>query len=1053
MKLSEICIQRPVFSWVLTLILILLGLVGGSRMSIEQYPRIERNFLTIEATLNGAGPEVVETQVTRVLEDGLAGMEGIVAMQSTSSVEDSKVVVEFAADRRIDDAANDVRDRISRVKDRLPHEMNEPTLTKSRTDDRAIITLALTSDTLDPSAIADYARAEIQKDIESLPGIARVDVIGAGLYKMRLKLDPVKLSAHHITVMDVIHAIRQQNLEKPGGKIISQDREYLVTTVASIETPEEFNLLPIARRENHVVLLQDIGSAEISADDRRSRTRFNGKMGVSLNVIKQSSANPIEIAKSVKAFMEKLQSRLPETMTISMGSDQTRFIEQSVKEVYKTIFDATLLVVLVIFAFLRTARASIIPLVTIPVSLIGVLFFMYLLGFSINTITLMAMVLAIGLVVDDAIVVLENIYRHIERGVPPMRAAVQGIREISFAVIAMTLTLVAVYSPIALQTGLVGKYFTEFAITLAGAVLISGFAALTLSPMMCATMLRPRLSPADNPADTATKTPARGLMRYILFIPRALQYILPPETWLEKVEVSYEHKLQNLLRTPGRLIAAGIGFAIIGAMVYVKLPKELMPNEDRGMIYLDGQAPQSSTLDYTDRYVRQIDDILATIPEITRRVTEVNNPTFDISIQLDDQRQRSTKEVTEDIMQRMRGITGVTVKPAMGRSSNENQANRVEFVVSDNKSVREVRNISDQMTLALYQSQQISVILGDNAQEAQDFTITILRNKAASLGIQTGEIADTIDALIRGRKSTSFKRENRLYDVLVEVMDRARQTPEDITNLFIKANDKEGTLVPLSELVDVTSRSTPPEIFRYNRLRSFASTAVLKEGLGVGAGVDLVTRISQEVLPHGARIEFIGETKRFLEESQSILVVFGLAIIFIYLIMAAQFESWRDPFIIMLSVPLSLAGAILTLLLVGNGSVNIYSQIGFVTLIGLITKHGILMIDFANTLRERHNFDRFQAITQASRARLRPILMTTGAMVLGSLPLAFAKGAGAEARQQIGWVIVGGMSLGTLFTLFVLPAFYLLLAQRKRTRIALEDNTHDSATAPPLLLE
>lgn len=1018
MKLSEVCIQRPVLSWVMTLVLILVGIVGGSRLAVQQYPTVERPYLTIESTLTGASPEIIESQVTRVIEEAVAGIEGAVAVSSTSSVDDSKVIIEFAPGRRIEDAANDIRDRLNKAKDRLPHEMNEPILTKSKADDKAIMTLALTSDKLAASELADFALREIQKDLESVSGVARVDVLGGGLYKMHLKLDPVKLAAFNITVSEVIQAIKQQNIEKPAGKLISNDREYLVTTVADIETPEEFNDLPIMTKDDHLIYLSDLGKAEISADDKKTKTRFNGKNGVSIGVMKQAIANPIEVSYSIKKLLPSIQERLPEGMTLTVGTDRTRFIEQSVSRLYSTIAEATFLVILVVFAFLRSARASIIPLITIPVSLIGTLFLMYLLGFSVNRFTLMALVMAIGLVVDDAIVVLENVYRHIDEGEKPFKAAVNGVKEISFAIIAMTLTLVAVYTPIALSKGTVGKYFTEFAVTLAGAVLLSGFAALTLSPMMCARLL-------GHSGDGVIKAASWWIK---------LKEKIPTDIWLEKLENFYVSYLRNFLATPIKVMLAGVCLAGIGVITYFGLSKELFPTEDQGAIFIEGQSAQSATLEYTDRYVNQLDQVLATIPEIERRITQLNNPTYDVSIQLKEDRSRSTAEVEAELKEKLSKITGISVK-FEGSGGSSDRSDLVEFIIGGNKTHREIKELSRLITNKLYGEADIAAVLSSDHPDTEDFTVTIKRDKAAGVGVEPGAIADTIDSLVRGRKASNFKRENKLYDVLVEVMDEARQSPKDITNLFMKANDKKSTLVPLVELVDVKARSGPAEIYRYNRARAISHTAKLKPAVGQSNGINLVKDLVKTVLPKDARMEFTGETKRFLDESQNMVMIFGMALIFIYLIMAAQFESWIDPFIIMLSVPLSLAGAVIALTLIQGGTLNIYSQIGLVTLIGLITKHGILMVDVANKLREEKVVSKLDAIIEASRVRLRPILMTTFAMVLGNVPLALSSGPGSESYRQIGWVIVGGMSIGTLFTLFVLPAIYILMARKVRKAI------------------
>ena len=1026
MKLSEICIQRPVFAWVMTAIVIVVGLVGGYRLPLQQYPKIERSFITIETSIPGAGPEIVEAQVTRVIEDAISGLEGVESITSISSTEDSKVTLEFRAERRIEDATNDIRDRLSKSRDKLPDESTEPILTKSRAEEKPIMTLALTSNTIPASELHDYAVREIQKDLEALPGVARVDVLGAGQYEMNIFLNPLKLAAYDITVVEVLTALKRQSIEKPAGKLVSRDREYLVTTVANLEKPEEFENLVVKMRKDYLVRLRDIGRAEITSNDRKTRTRYNGKPGISIGVVKQSTANPIDVARNVKKELENITKHLPEEMSIHTGSDRTVYIEKSIKEVYKTIFEATMLVILVVFLFLRSVRASLIPLVTIPVSLVGALFIMYLLGFSINMFTLMAMVLAIGLVVDDAIVVLENIYRYLEKGYKPFEAAVRGIREISFSVIAMTLTLAAVYAPVSLAQGLTGKLLTEFSITLAGAVILSGFAALTLSPMMCARMLKSHQKiDKQAPQQLELLTSFNPLTRLI--------DKFRSDEWLVKIENYYDHYLRLALSYRHYVILGAFAFAFIGYIVHQNLPSELTPREDQGWINLEGQAPQTATLEYTERYVGKIDAIIGSIPEIERRVTQIVNPTFDGSIQLKEDRKRSTDEITQELRKQFEDITGIETKINSGSSGISGDDNRaVQFVVRGNKSYRELKDIAHNMTASLYMSGKVMAVTSEIRGDTEDFTVTIIRDKVSSLSIEPATIADTIDALIRGRKANTFKRDNKLYDVKVEVENSARANPHDITNLFVKAGDKEGTLVPLSELVRVHSRAGPIEIHHHNRTRAITINAFLKPGTSVGDGVEIVSNIAADVMPSDARMDFIGDTKRFLTESKTMQFIFALALCFIYLVMAAQFESWRDPFIIILSVPLSLAGAVITLALINGGTLNLYSNIGLVTLIGLITKHGILMVDFANNLRDERKYSVGEAITEACRLRLRPILMTTFAMVLGALPLAFSSGAGAESRRQLGWVIVGGMAIGTIFTLFVVPAFYTYLSAKKR---------------------
>jgi len=1031
MKISEVCIQRPVLAWVLTAILVIMGLIGGSRLPLLQYPKIERPYVTIETTLPGASPEVVEAQLTKVIEEAVAGIEGIETVTSSSAVEESKVSLEFIPGYSMESATNNIRDRLAKFADKIPDEATKPILTQSKAEEKAIITLALTSKTVSSSELADYALRELQKDIESIPGVARVDVLGAGQYTMHLFLDPVKLAAYNVTAHDVKIAVRRQNIEKPAGKLISKDREYLVTTIANIETPEEFNKLVVAEREGHLVRLSDIGYAKVTADDYKTKTRYNGLEGVSIGIVKQSLANPLQVSDDVEKWLSNIKEHLPEGVNVDIGSNKTTFIKRSLDEVYKTIFEATLLVILVVFAFLRSFRASIIPLVTIPVSLLGGLFIMYVLGFSINTLTLMALVLAVGLVVDDAIVILENVHRHIEEGKPPYVASFIALKEISFAVVAMTLTLAAVYAPIALAEGNIGKFFKEFALTLAGAVIISGFSALTLSPMMCARLLK-----AHEKKEKSSSSKSKKVQKEVTTLDK-LKALFLSDAWLEMMEMQYEYLLRKTLQKRGKIALSGISFAAFGGLLYLLLPNEYLPREDQGSIFIEGQAPQSSTLDYTDRYVAGLDKFLSTFDDVEKRVSQINNPTFDISLQLKGNRKLSTLEISEKIKEYIsRNVTGIEGRiEASGASASGDKANAVEFVIlASTKTYRELKEIGDAMIQAIYRSGMADTVTSGIRGDTQDYTITLLRDKVSSLNIEPATIAETIDMLIRGQKASTFKKDNRLYDVKVEVEDRQRQTPYDITNLFVKAGDKQGTLVPLSELVTVKARSGPVEIFHTNRQRSLTVRLTLKSDILLGEGVSRIKDLSKETLPPDVRIEFSGDTKRFLKESKTMYLIFALALAFIYLIMAAQFESWTDPFIIILSVPLSLSGAILTLALIENGSLNIYSNIGLVTLIGLITKHGIMIVDFANKRRDEGE-NMIQAIIYAAKLRLRPILMTTFAMVLGALPLAFAAGAGAESRRQIGWVIVGGMTIGTIFTLLVLPTVYLFFTPKNRKGI------------------
>lgn len=1021
MRISEVCIERPVFAWVMTLILVLLGLVGGYRLPLQLYPTMSQPTVTIESSLPGASPEIVETTLTRVIEEAVSGIEGIDNIESTSNSEECKVMIQFRPERLMSEAVNDIRDRLAKAQDKIPTDASQPVLTKSRAEDKPVISLALTSPKLSTGELHDFAKRELEKDLESVNGAARVDILGASDYVMRIYLNPLSLTAYGISIAEVLNEVKKQNIEKPAGKLISKDREYSVTTIASMEKPEEFENIVVANRKNFLVRLRDIGRAEIDSDDRKTKTLFNGKAGVSIGIVKQSNANPIDVARGVKQVVERVKKNLPPDITIHIASDTTTFIERSIYEVYHTIFEATLLVVLVIIFFLQSVRSSIIPLVTIPVSLIGTLFVMYLLNFSLNSLTLMAMVLAIGLVVDDAIVVLENVHRNRELGMKPFEAAYKGIREISFAIIAMTLTLVAVYAPISLAKGRIGKFLTEFSITLAVAVLLSGFAALTLSPMMCARML------GDEHANDKKFT--YGFLENI-------QRFFTSQVWMEDLEASYEAILKKIM--PKRLITAlsAFGFAILGVTVYVYLPAETTPYEDQGSMRLDGQAPQSSTMAYTERYVAMLDEAINKIPEVERRVINITNPTFEGSIQLKPmpQRKRSTEEVAAELRGYLSDITGVETRIDTG-SSGGDSGRMVDFVIRANKTIRELQDMTSNLLGELHGSGNFQAVFSDLRGDVADYTVTVIRDKLSSLLIQPRDIAETIETLIRGRKAETFKKDSKAFDVRVQVENSARQNPEDITNLFVKAGDRDGTLVPLSELVTVNSRSGPVEIRRTNRARSVLLSGVLRPEYSMKDGIKTVDNIAKNLSGTDYRIDYMNEAKRFLSEGPMTTLIFCMALAFIYLVMAAQFESWRDPFIIMLSVPLSLTGAVITLAFLSNGSVNMYSTIGFITLIGLITKHGILMVTFANQKRDELGTGVEDAIIEACKVRLRPILMTTFAMVLGALPLALASGAGAESRRQLGWVIVGGMTIGTIFTLFVIPAFYSYLTKKNRVMI------------------
>jgi len=1029
MKLSEVCIQRPVLAWVLTFIIVLMGIVGFIRLPVQQYPNVENVLVTIETQMTGAGPDIIETQLTRIIEDAVAGIEGIQTITSVSSAGDSKVQLEFRSGIRMDNAVNDIRERLAKNNEKLPNESSrtEPQINRSRMDEKPVIVLALTSEKTPPSDLFDYADTNIKKDLESLPGVARVDVMGASEYVMKVDLDPIRMSAHQVTVEMVYSAVKRQNIEEAAGEIVSKNRKYYITTVATLEKPEDFDEVIVRQAGGRLIRIKDIGHSYIEADDKVRRTQFNGKRGINISVSKQSNTNPLEVANAVKNSLKEIVTRMPAGYELDVASDATKFIEKSIKSVYWSIIEASILVILVVLLFLRSARASLIPLITIPVSLLGVSFVMYLLGYSINTFTLFAMVLAVGLVVDDAIVVLENIHRHIEEGVAPFKAAIKGIREVGFSVIAMTLTLVAVYAPIPLAAGKMAKYFTEFALTLSGSVLISGFVALTLSPMMCSRLL-------VQSHETTDLTKLTWWER--------VKSKIKTDIWLKDLEVAYEALLRDSLAHRLHVIGIALASALLGLWVLVFLRSEYFPQEDSRRIHIDANAPQSATIEYTERHIRDLDNILATYPEIERRIIVINNPTIDISVELKEEKssflksffsfifknEKTTEEISDELRKKFETVTGIEAHVVTGGTSD---VNAVAFVIRSNKSPNELKDLVSTFVAELYQhSSIVQQVRSMNKTDNEDFVVTLQRDKISHLKLEPKDVSDTITHLVKGRKSGKFKKDNKQYDIRLQVEVEYKENPEDILKFFMKAGtDKNPTLVPLSELVSIDARTGPHEIHRYNRARSAQIYVILKPGNTVGDGIKMVREIAAEHVNDGSYYDFIGETKTFLTESKSMLMVFMLSLCFIYLVMAAQFESWRDPFIIFFSVPLSLIGGIIALSLIDKGTLNMYSFIGFITLVGLITKHGILIVDFANRLRESGN-SISESVIMAAKSRLRPILMTTFAMVLGAVPLMMG-GVGNESRRQLGCVIIGGMSLGTLFTIIIVPVMYTLLTSKK----------------------
>ena len=1006
MQLAETSIRRPVFATVLSLLIVLIGAVSFNRLTVREYPKIDEPVVSVTTTFAGASSEVMEAQVSKVLEDSLSGIEGVDVITSASRQERSQITVRFALTRDADAAAADVRDKVTRVRQRLPQGIDEPVIAKVEAESFPVIFLALSSDTHNALQLSEMANTLVKPVLQTAPGAAEVNIFGERKFSMRIWVDPDKLAAYKLTVQDLEDALRRANLEVPAGRIESVQREFDVTAATDLQRPEEFAQVVIRSINGQAIRIGDVARVQEAPVDERSFVRLNGRDAVGVGVVRQSTANPLDLSKGVRALLDKLRHDLPPGVSIEVANDNSVFIDQSIQAVFKTIVEAALLVALVIFVFLRTLRASLIPLITIPVSLIGTFAMMALAGFSINTLTLLALVLAIGLVVDDAIVMLENIYRHIEEGLPPFQAALKGAREVGFAIVAMTMTLVAVYAPLALSPGRTGRLFTEFALALAGAVVISGLVALTLSPMLSSLLLR------HNPKPSWFDSHMDGL--------------------LNRVTGTYSRLLAWSLGKRFLVLAVMLGSGAVSWWVLGDIKRELAPLEDRGVVLARVNAPDGATLAYTDRYVRSVERIAEDYPEFDRIFATVGNPTVSqanvfFRAKPWAQRERTTLEMARSMSPRFASVPGVSAAsitpPSLGQGF---RSQPIEFVVITSDSYQELAKTVRAFQNELAKNPGFVQVDTDLRLNKPEIKLEVDRERAAGMGVSVDVIARAIETMLGGRKVTRYKRGGEQYDVIVQANASGRDTPDDIEKIFVRG--KGADLIPLSSLVKIREVVVPRELIHFGQRRSATITSNLSADYSVGEALKFMDSTAQKVLKPGYATDLNGISREFKKSSDSLTLVFALALLFIFLVLAAQFESFVDPFVILFSVPLSMAGALLALKWSG-GALNVFSQIGLITLVGLITKHGILMVEFANQLREQ-GMDTLAAIQQSAAQRLRPIMMTTGAMVLGAVPLALATGAGAESRQQIGWVIVGGMSLGTLLTVFVVPTMYTLLARQ-----------------------
>lgn len=1012
MKISDISIKRPVFAIVLNILIILLGLVGLTRMSIREYPNIDLPVISIRTTYSGASPEIIETQVTKAIEDAVTSIDGIDYMTSMSRRGMSFVNISFQPNKNIEEAANDVRDRVSRAKYRLPDDVDEPIINKSDSDSDPVMILTLTSDKLSSIDLTKIVENNIKPQIELLEGISTLEIWGGRDPVMRVWLDPEKMSAFDIAITDIEAALRAQNVEIPAGSIKSNARELAIVAQTDLNTVDEFSNIIIKTTNHggtgnqHIVRLGDLANVELGGIEETSRPRMNGKRGVGVAVIKQSIANPLTISSAVRDVLPSLQETLPPDVHLEISSDNSIFINKSLQSVYSTIVEALIFVGIIIFFFLRDWRATIVPMVTVPIALVGTLFAMYLLGYSINTLTMLAFVLAIGLVVDDAIVMLENIHRHIEAGLSPIQAAFVGSKEIGLAIIAMTITLAAVFLPLTFTEGRIGKLFIEFAVTLSIAVIISGFTALTLSPMMCSRLLK-----HDEKKGKLFNAIENMFTSFTNGYTKLLRWVLP----------------KPLLIIGGMILTLGASY-----FLYSQLPQMLAPTEDRGFIRITAITPEGATVDFTDRYFTEVEDLLLNeLPDATVFVVSgvAAGGIGNITLQDWDLRDESQMSIVQKLNQKLQNIAlGLRVFASNPQSlGQDSRAKEVEVVIRSTASFEELdKNVTQIMEIL---NNDPRLVTPDNnlRLNTPQLEVDVDREKLALLGIDVNAVGRALETALGGRNITRFKEGSEQYDVLVQVDPTNRNEPSNLKNIYVRSDKNQ--MIPLSNFVTIRETVAPQNLYHFNKLRSVTISANLVAGISQGEGINIVENAIRDVMPD-TMLDYTGGAREFKSSGNAMIAIFLLALLFIYLVMAAQFESWIDPFIILLSVPLAALGALLALYLTGN-SMNIYSQIGLVTLVGLITKHGILLVEFANQLQDAGK-DKFTAIIESASLRLRPILMTTGAMVLGSIPLALATGAGAESRSTIGWVIVGGLCLGTLLTVFIVPSMYLLLSRHKK---------------------
>ncbi len=1007
MNLSELSIKRPVLATVMVLIIIIFGLIGYTSLPVREYPNVDNPIITVHVSYPGANAEVIENQITEPLEQNINGIPGIRSLISQSSQGSSRITVEFELSVDMETAANDVRDKVSIAQRYLPRDVDPPTVSKADADSDPIMQITIQSPVRSMLELSEIADLTVKERLQTISNVSAVEIWGEYRYAMRLWLDPLRMAAYNITPIDIKNALDRENIELPAGSIEGDHIAQSIRTMGLMQTPEDFNNLILVENDFRIVRFRDVGYAELDAANRQNILKRNGVPMVSCVIIPQPGANHINIADEVRVRMEQMRKDLPEDVTIDVAFDNTRFIRASIHEVETTVVIAFILVVAIIFIFLRNWRVTLIPALVIPISLIGIFFVMYLAGFSINVLSMLAVVLAVGLVVDDAIVVTENIYQKVESGMDPEEASIMGSKEIFFAVISTTITLVAIFFPIVFLEGMTGRLFREFSIVISGAVIISSFAALSFVPMLSSKMLAKRRK--NNKLYEKTEIIFDGLNRF------------------------YDRSLRSFLRHKWLVLPVIIVSGVFIILFWNMIPAEMAPLEDRSVVMVRSSAPEGATYefirDYTDR-ISEIADSVA--PERESNITMTRGGFGMVRLVLPDmdQRERSQMEIADALTLAVRNETAARAFVQQQSTFGGRRAGMPIRYVLQAPNIEKLQEFippfMDRMNASPY-FQMSDVDLKFTKPETR---IIIDRDKAAMLGVSTRDIGQTLQYALSGQRMGYFYMNGKQYQILGEINRQQRNTPVDLKTIYIKNNA--GQMIQMDNLVKLEESVAPPQLYRYNRFNSATISAGLAPGYSLGQGLEEMDRIAAEVLDETFRTALEGESRNFRESSSSLLFAFALAIVLIFLVMAAQFESFKDPFVIMFTVPLALFGALLFMWIFGI-TMNIYSQIGIIMLIGLVTKNGILIVEFANQ-RQNAGANKLKAIIEAAVQRLRPILMTSISTVLGLLPLMFATGEGANGRIAMGTAVVGGLLISTLLTLFLIPAMYVYLSTDREVK-------------------